>query len=101
VVLFETVGTTSSAIIQLAQQLRSFEKVRVLILCDYADAHTVRFALRAGATGCLLKNSSDQDLLIALRCVARGERFLDSRLIDLIAFADPEDERDLSAYPSG
>lgn len=41
--------------------------------------------LRAGVTGYVLKRSSENELLLALRSAARGLKFLDSTLIGEIA----------------
>jgi two-component system response regulator NreC len=49
---------------------------RVLILSMHKDAVYVRETLRAGARGYLLKESIDNDLLRAVRAVARGDGFL-------------------------
>jgi len=49
---------------------------KVLILSMHGDSVYVRETLRAGAKGYLLKDSIDEDLLKAVRAVARGEGFL-------------------------
>ncbi len=49
---------------------------RILVLSMHKDAVYVREALRAGAKGYLLKESIDNDLLRAVRAVARGDGFL-------------------------
>jgi two-component system, NarL family, response regulator NreC len=51
-------------------------RCRILILSMHRDAVYVRETLRAGATGYLLKDAIDEDLLKAVRAVARGEGFL-------------------------
>ncbi|MCW5557875.1 MAG: response regulator transcription factor [Verrucomicrobiae bacterium] len=50
--------------------------IRVLVLSMQKDAVYVREALRAGAKGYLLKDSSEQDFLEAVRTVARGKGWL-------------------------
>jgi len=49
---------------------------KVLILSMHRDSVYVRETLRAGAKGYLLKDSIDEDLVNAVRAVARGEGFL-------------------------
>lgn len=49
---------------------------KILILSMHKDTVYVRETLRAGAKGYLLKESIDQDLLRAIRAVARGDGFL-------------------------
>jgi len=48
----------------------------VLILSMHKDAVYVRETLRAGAKGYLLKDAIDEDLVAAVRAVARGDGFL-------------------------
>ena len=50
--------------------------IRVLALSMHKDSVYVREILRAGARGYLLKDSSDTELLAAVRAVARGEGYL-------------------------
>jgi len=49
------------------------KRVRVLILTSVSDDLAVRRGLRAGASGYLLKDSEDLELLKAVKAVARGE----------------------------
>ncbi len=51
-------------------------QIRVLALSMHKDSVYVREILRAGARGYLLKDSSDVELLAAVRAVARGEGYL-------------------------
>ncbi len=52
------------------------ERVRVLILTTFEADDYVFDALRAGASGFLLKDTEPADLLIAVRVVARGDALL-------------------------
>lgn len=51
-------------------------RAHVLILTTYDSDESILEGLRAGAEGYLLKGSSRQDLLAAIRAVARGESAL-------------------------
>jgi DNA-binding NarL/FixJ family response regulator len=51
-------------------------RVRVVILSIYSDEEYVYQALRAGASGYLLKGASIEELDLAIRSAARGETFL-------------------------
>jgi DNA-binding NarL/FixJ family response regulator len=51
-------------------------RTRVLALSMHKDAVYVREILRAGARGYLLKDSSDTDLLSAVRAVANGDGYI-------------------------
>src|SRR5919109_2153279 len=55
---------------------KQFPTVRVIILSMFANEEYVASALRSGASGYLLKNSSPAELELALKTVARGETYL-------------------------
>ena len=64
-------------------------EVAVLVLTMFADDASVFAALRAGARGYVLKDSSRDDLLRAIRAVARGEAIFSpsvaTRVLDFFA----------------
>lgn len=51
--------------------------MRILILSRHGEYHHVQELLRAGANGYVLKQSSSEELLQAIRVVASGKSFLD------------------------
>ncbi len=51
--------------------------VKVLVVTTFDEDHAVHAALRAGASGYLLKGAAPRDLLPAVRAVAAGEAWLD------------------------
>ena len=57
--------------------LAACPETRVLILTTFPDDEYVYGALRAGASGFLLKRASPERLLDAVRTVAAGEALLD------------------------
>jgi two-component system, NarL family, invasion response regulator UvrY len=68
-------------------QLRSIDpEVPVLILSMHAEASYASRALRSGALGYVSKSSAREDLVPAIRNVARGERFLTPAVAQLLAF---------------
>ena len=61
---------------RLISQSPDLESVRVLILTTFELDEYVFEALRAGASGFLLKDTEPEDLLRAVRVVAAGEALL-------------------------
>lgn len=66
------------------QIARAHPSVRVLALSMQKDSVYVREMLRAGAKGYLLKDSSEQDLLSAVRSVAMGRGWLSPGVSDAV-----------------
>ena len=63
--------------VEATRQIRqNSPQCQVLVLSMHRDAVYVRETLRSGASGYILKDSIDQDLLRAVRTVAAGESFL-------------------------
>jgi DNA-binding NarL/FixJ family response regulator len=63
--------------LQAAREIRAHAPdIGVLILSMHDDQRYVFEALKAGAQGYVLKREADQDLVNAVRAVARGEPFL-------------------------
>ena len=55
---------------------REYPGVRVIMLSMHAGEEYVMQALRAGASGYLLKDAATSELELAVRAVARGETYL-------------------------
>ena len=55
---------------------KEFPETRVIILSMHASEEYVLQALRAGASGYLVKNAAPEELELAIRAVARGETYL-------------------------
>jgi DNA-binding NarL/FixJ family response regulator len=63
--------------LQATREIRAhLPDTHVVILSMHDDERYVFEALKAGASGYVLKREADQDLVAALRAVARGEPFL-------------------------
>jgi DNA-binding NarL/FixJ family response regulator len=71
-------------------------ELRILILTSFTDDEKVVAALQAGATGCMIKDSSPEELLAAIKAVARGESALHplvaQRLVQSIRRPTPQRE---------
>jgi DNA-binding NarL/FixJ family response regulator len=71
------VGMPRMTGLQAAREIRTHvPDVRVLMLSMHDDEHYLFEALKAGASGYVLKREADQDLVGAVRAVLRGEAFL-------------------------
>ena len=71
------VGMPRMTGLQAAREIRAqIPGARVLMLSMHDDEHYVFEALKAGASGYVLKREADQDLVGAVHAVHRGEAFL-------------------------
>jgi NarL family two-component system response regulator LiaR len=62
--------------------LRHYPDVKIIILSMYDDEHSVVSAIRSGARAFVLKKASDNDLVDALRAVAKGGSYLSPQVSD-------------------
>jgi DNA-binding NarL/FixJ family response regulator len=65
-----------------AEILRYHPDCKIVILSMYDDENSVVSAIRSGARAFILKKASDNDLLEALRMVARGGAYLSPQVSD-------------------
>jgi DNA-binding NarL/FixJ family response regulator len=76
--------------IEATRQIRStFPEIKVLVLTTYADDEWVFDAIRAGASGYLLKDTPRDDLIKAIRGTVAGKTFMDpsiaGKIIDRVS----------------
>src|SRR3984893_16390245 len=62
--------------------LRHYPDSKIIILSMFDDEHSVVSAIRSGAKAFVLKRASDNDLLDALRAVAKGGSYLSPQVSD-------------------
>jgi two-component system response regulator NreC len=87
-------GSGLNAIVRIREET---PQSRILVLSMHAAPEYVRPALRAGASGYVVKGSGLSDLLVALRTIAAGGRFLGSgaqhlESVDQLQLAAKEDD---------
>ena len=74
--------------------VKDHPRVRVIVLSAHADEENVLQALRAGASGYVLKASEPVELELAIASVARGERFLSpgisKQVIEILLNGSPD-----------
>jgi DNA-binding NarL/FixJ family response regulator len=68
-----------------ARALSQWPTVRIIILSIFGNGEYVREALRAGAAGYLLKNSSTVELELAIKAALRGQIYLSPAVAKFIA----------------
>lgn len=76
VLLIGTAVSASNALKALKQIGAPGNTIRVVILSKSLDTETVRDALKSGASGYLVKSSSKEEVVLAVRAAQRGELFL-------------------------
>ena len=98
VVLMDVVMPGQSGIEGVPQVLREAPKSRVLVLSMQDDPRYVREAFSAGASGYVLKEAADAEVVAAVREVAAGGRYvhpaLGARLVAAEAEAKAREEAD-------
>ncbi|MEW6051714.1 MAG: response regulator transcription factor [Candidatus Zixiibacteriota bacterium] len=74
--------------------------IKIIILSMHADQRFVAESLRAGAMGYVLKDSAIDELLAAIRTVARNQRYLSRTIADVVIedYIELSRERPASAY---
>jgi two-component system response regulator NreC len=86
VLLLETVDASDPQVSGALEAIRQTD-VRIVVLASEGDPNAIRAMIKAGVTGYVLKQSSDTELLVALRSAALGHKFIDSTLIDALTSA--------------
>ena len=99
VVLMDIVLPDKSGIEATADVLAEAPDAKVLILSMEDDPSYVREAFSAGASGYVLKEAADTELLAALRQVAAGERYVHPALGARMAAAEVEASTRAEADP--
>jgi two-component system response regulator NreC len=94
-----TLGSGKSGIDATPEMLREVPGTKVLILSMQDDPRYVREAFAAGASGYVLKEAADNELVTAVREVASGGRYVDPALGARIAASDAEAARSAAEDP--
>ena len=61
---------------------------KILFLSEHRGSKLIEVAFPVGGFGYILKSDSHADLLIGIRAVLRGQRFVSRSLTDLLNFLD-------------
>lgn len=82
VVLMDTAMPGLNGIEATAQIRKRLPRTKVLVLSGYGHEDQVRAALRAGASGYVLKSSGSDELLLAIRTVNQSNTYLSQSLAE-------------------
>jgi two-component system, NarL family, response regulator NreC len=99
VVLMDVVMPGPSGIEGIPAVLKEAPKAKVLLLSMQDDPRYVRQAFGAGASGYVLKEAADTELVAAVREVADGRRYVHPALGAKLAVAEAEDRARADADP--
>ena len=79
--------------IQVTRQLRQAgSPARILILTVHEDEGLLREALKAGASGYILKKAAESELISAVHVVMRGDLFVDPAMMRSLLGGSAKDE---------
>ena len=99
VVLMDVVMPGKTGIDGMPALLQALPDVRVLMLSMQDDPHYVREAFEAGASGYVLKEAADTDVVDAVRAVAAGERYVHPALGARLIAAESEERKRADSDP--
>jgi DNA-binding NarL/FixJ family response regulator len=68
----------------IAEIRRRHPKTRIVVLSQQTTEENIREALRAGASGYVLKDASDAELIAAVHCVLAGRLYLSPGISDQV-----------------
>lgn len=76
VILLDLMMPRMDGVEAITEIKKDWQEARIIVLTSFSDDEKVFSAIRNGALGYLLKDSTPQDLLHAIHTVANGEGFL-------------------------
>ncbi len=76
--------------IEVTRQIKpKFPALRILILTLHEDEALLRAALKAGASGYILKGAAEAELIFAIRTIMRGELYVDPSMVRRLLSDEP------------
>ena len=99
VILLDVVMPDQSGLDVLPTLIHEQPETKILILSMQDDPQYVRQAFAAGASGYVLKEAADTEVVAAIREVARGGRYVNPELGARLVFAETEAVRRAEADP--
>jgi two-component system response regulator NreC len=99
VILLDVVMPAESGIEALPKLLKESPDTRVLVLSMQDDPSYVREAFAAGASGYVLKEAADEEVVSAVRKIAAGGNYVHPALGARMVAADAKERADAEADP--
>jgi two-component system response regulator NreC len=99
VILMDVVMPGKSGIETIPDVLKDAPSAKVLVLSMQDDPHYVREAFAAGASGYILKEAADTDVVAAVREVAAGGRYVHPALGARMVAAEAEERKRAESDP--
>jgi len=99
VILLDVVMPDQSGLEIVPQLLHETPEAKVLVLSMQDEPSYVRQAFEAGASGYVLKEAADAELVAAIREVAQGGRYVNPELGVRLVAAESEERRRAEADP--
>jgi DNA-binding NarL/FixJ family response regulator len=99
VILLDLVMPDGNGLDVLPQLVHENPEAKVLVLSMQDEPRYVREAFAAGASGYVLKEAADTEVVAAVREVARGARYVNPELGARLVVADAEAEKRAEADP--
>jgi DNA-binding NarL/FixJ family response regulator len=99
VVLLDVVMPGKSGIEAMPSLLKAVPDLKVLVLSMQDDPRYVREAFEAGASGYVLKEAADTEVVDAVRAVAGGERYVHPALGARLIAAESEERKRAASDP--
>jgi two-component system response regulator NreC len=99
IVLMDIVMPGKSGIEAMPAVLQAAPETKVLVLSMQDDPRYVREAFEAGASGYVLKEAADTEVVAAVRAVAAGERYLHPALGARLVAAEAEERKRAASDP--
>jgi two-component system response regulator NreC len=86
--------------IAVTRQLKpQYPDLRILILTVHEDEAMLREAIRAGASGYIVKHAAEAELIAAIKTVRRGDLYVDPAMLRVLLVESPRPRTEQPASP--
>ena len=86
--------------IAVTRQLKpEYPDLRILILTVHEDEAMLREAIRAGASGYIVKHAAEAELIAAIKAIRRGDLYVDPAMLRVLLVASPKPRTEQPASP--